>query len=119
VPREISGLLLAALLAIGGCASLEGARLYRSGTAALDAGEPERAVRELERAARLVPRASEIQNHLGLAYAELGRSEEASLAFERAVALDCENGAAQRNRAHTKQVRDAERAAGEESAGGR
>ena len=45
------------------------ARLYRSGTAALDRGEPERAIADLEQAAALAPQASEVQNHLGLAYA--------------------------------------------------
>jgi len=94
------GALCVALLAIAGCSSLEGARLYRSGTAALDVGRPDRAVEDLERAAVLVPHASEIQNHLGLAYEELGRPEAARRAFERAVELDCDNEAAQENLAH-------------------
>jgi len=85
------------LLGLVGCASLEGARLYRSGTSALDHGEPERAVADLERAALLVPQASEVQNHLGLAYAQLGRSQAAERAFRRAVELDCENAAAREN----------------------
>jgi Flp pilus assembly protein TadD len=91
--------LIAALLAglLAGCASLEGARLYRSGTLALDRGETSRAIADLERAARLVPEASEVQNHLGLAYAAAGREDEAGRAFRRAVELDCENAAAQAN----------------------
>jgi Flp pilus assembly protein TadD len=90
-------LALAFSPALAGCASFEAARLYRSGTAALDKGEPERAVADLERAGTLAPQASEVQNHLGLAYVELGREAEAERAFRRALALDCDNAAAQAN----------------------
>jgi len=41
--------------------------LYQNGTSALDRGDSQQAVVELERAAELVPEASEVQNHLGLA----------------------------------------------------
>ena len=92
--RSISVTLLAAAL---GCSSLQGARLYASGTEALDRGDTPRAVADLEAAATLLPEASEIHNHLGLAYAEAGREEEAVAAFARAVALDCDNRAAQHN----------------------
>ena len=44
-----------------------------------------------------MPHASEVQNHLGAAYAAEGRDAEALAAFERAVALDCDNAAAQQN----------------------
>ena len=91
----LPALVLAAL--VGGCQSLEGARLYRSGTLALERGEYELAARELESAAQRVPHASEIQNHLGLSYAGLGRDREALAAFQRAVDLDCDNAAARRN----------------------
>lgn len=95
------GVIVAALVAFlvpfAGCANWRGARLYQSGTAALDSGEPERAVAELERAAALVPQASEVQNHLGLAYAAVGRDSDARRAFERAIELDCDNAAARRN----------------------
>ncbi|MBW2495787.1 MAG: tetratricopeptide repeat protein, partial [Deltaproteobacteria bacterium] len=60
-------------------------------------GEPQRAVAELERAAELVPRASEIRNHLGLAYWASGREAEARQAFEAAIDLDCDNAAARQN----------------------
>jgi Flp pilus assembly protein TadD len=93
-------LLVATLLfavASAGCAAYQGARLYSSGTEALDRGDTVRAIADLERAAELVPHASEIQNHLGLAYAADGRHREALLAFRRAVALDCDNQAARRN----------------------
>jgi Flp pilus assembly protein TadD len=98
VGRRVAWLLAGlCLLGPGACASLEGARLYASGTRALDRGEPARAVADLERAAELTPRASEIQNHLGLAYAAAGRDGEALQAFRRAVAIDCDNAAAQAN----------------------
>jgi tetratricopeptide (TPR) repeat protein len=89
------GLLLAALAS--GCASFEGARLYGRGTRALERGDGAAAIADLERAAALVPRASEIHNHLGLAYGRAGRHAEALAAFRRAVALDCDNRAAERN----------------------
>jgi Flp pilus assembly protein TadD len=100
LPIACAGGLLLALL--GGCASeplatWQGARLYASGSAALEAGETRRAIRDLERAATLVPHASEVHNHLGAAYAAEGRDAEALAAFERAVDLDCDNAAAQRN----------------------
>jgi Flp pilus assembly protein TadD len=90
-------LALALSPGLAGCASLEAARLYRSGTAALDAGEAERAVADLERAGTLAPQASEVQNHLGLAYAAAGRPGDAERAFRRALELDCENAAAREN----------------------
>ena len=97
--RVAGSLFLVLALAAGttACATFEGARLYRRGTGALDRGDPEQAVTLLERAAQRVPNASEIQNHLGLAYAAAGRDAEARAAFERAVDLDCSNQAAASN----------------------
>jgi Flp pilus assembly protein TadD len=92
----------AAALALGlallsGCATLDGYRHFQLGTAALERGDVMRAVLELELAAALVPARSEVQNHLGIAYAAAGRPADALAAFERAVALDCDNQAAQAN----------------------
>lgn len=97
-------LTLGAVLVAAGCATVEGARLYHRGTAALDAGDPDLAIQDLEAAANRVPQASEVQNHLGLAYAAAGRDVEALHAFERAVALDCSNQAAQQNLAAAQAV---------------
>jgi len=97
---------MAALVALalgGGCASYQGARLYRSGSLALERGHTARAIADLERAATLVPQASEVRNHLGLAYAAAGRDAEALRAFRRAVELDCDNAAAQQNLAAAEQ----------------
>lgn len=80
-----------------GCAHVEAARLYADGTRALDRGDPATAVVRLERAAALLPAASEVQNHLGIAYLESGREAEALGAFQRAVRLDCSNRAAREN----------------------
>lgn len=88
-----------AACASAGCATLEGAELYQSGTRALRAGDAEAAVRDLERAAQSVPQASEIQNHLGLAYEAQGRRADALVAFDRALELDCDNQAAHINKA--------------------
>ena len=80
-----------------GCASWRAAQLYHSGTAELDAGRLQRAISDLEEAARLQPAASEIQNHLGLAQLAAGDRAAAHAAFERALELDCDNQAARRN----------------------
>ena len=80
-----------------GCSTIESARLYRDGTRALEEGDAERAVRLLERAAERAPDVSEVQNHLGIAYLASGRRDDALRAFERAVALDCDNMAARKN----------------------
>ncbi len=83
--------------ALAGCANVEAMRSYRAGTDALDRGEPQRAVADLEHAAALAPDVSAIQNHLGIAYEETGRPSDAENAYERAVALDCDNRAAESN----------------------
>lgn len=90
-------MLLAASLLGFGCNTFQGALLYRDGTRALDAGDTTAAIAALEEAARRAPQASEVQNHLGLAYLAAERRDDARGAFERAVALDCDNEAAQRN----------------------
>jgi Flp pilus assembly protein TadD len=87
---------LLALLLVG-CAELRAARLYRSGTGSLDRGDAGAAVADLERAAALAPHASEVHNHLGLAYAAAGRDADARAAFRRALELDCDNAAAREN----------------------
>jgi Flp pilus assembly protein TadD len=84
-------------LAAAGCASFQAARLYERGSAALGRGDAQAAIADLERAADLAPQASEVQNHLGLAYAAAGRHADAAAAFHRAVDLDCGNAAAQEN----------------------
>ncbi len=88
------------------CATVDATRLFRSGTAALDRGDAPAAVRDLEAAAQLLPASSAVHNHLGLAYAAAQRPGDALHAFERAVAIDCDNRAAQTNlaraRAHAK-----------------
>ena len=95
--RLVALLFAALLLGSAGCASLQGARLYQQGTAALDRGDVDQAVSDLERAAALAPQASEVQNHLGLAYTAAGRDDDALRAFRRAVDLDCDNAAAVQN----------------------
>jgi len=85
------------LCALPGCATFQGARLYKRGTDALDRGDTSGAIADLERAAQLVPQSSEIQNHLGLARAAAGQDDAALMAFRRAVELDCSNEAAQQN----------------------
>jgi Flp pilus assembly protein TadD len=90
-------LLACALCASLACATVDATRLFRSGTAALDRGDSGSAVRDLEAAARLLPQSSAVHNHLGLAYAAAQRQDDALREFERAVAIDCGNRAAQAN----------------------
>ena len=92
---KLSVALLVALAL--GCAAVEGHRHFEAGNSALDRGDAALAVAELERAAALAPEASEVQNHLGIAYVAAGRSGDALSAFERAVALDCDNREAAAN----------------------
>ena len=77
--------------------AFSGARHYAAGNVALSLSDGDRAIAELEQAADLVPHASEIQNHLGLAYRSVGREEAARAAFEAALVLDCDNVAARAN----------------------
>ena len=101
----VAAALLPLLLSVG-CASFEAALLYKSGSEALEEGDVERAVADLERAAELAPNASEVHNHLGLALAADGREQAALLEFERAVELDCDNAAARRNLAAAERLRE-------------
>lgn len=86
-----------ASVGLAACASFDGARHYRNGSDALERGEVGQAITELEQAAVLLPEASEVRNHLGIAYLEAGRSDEALREFEEAVSLDCTNDAAVHN----------------------
>jgi Flp pilus assembly protein TadD len=94
--RRAVASLLAGLLGTG-CATLEGARLYRNGTSALERGDASRAIADLEGAAARVPRVSEVHNRLGVAYAAAGRREDAIREFQSAIEIDCGNAAAGRN----------------------
>ncbi len=93
----VAALLLGAGMATAGCGSVSGGLHYGRGTDALEAGDTAEAIAHLERAAVLVPHASEVQNHLGIAYQAAGRPEDARRAYRRALDLDCDNGAAQHN----------------------
>jgi Flp pilus assembly protein TadD len=101
LPESVLVLFLISSLSLGlsltGCTGFRAARLYQEGTAALNAGDAELAIVRLGEAGRLEPRASEIQNHLGLAHASAGQQEKALSAFQRAVDLDCSNAAAVHN----------------------
>ena len=93
--RALAIVLLALLLPA--CSQWRATRLYASGTRALDAGQTEQAIGELEHAAVLMPESGEVQNHLGIAYLQAGRKRDARDAFARAVALNCSNPGARSN----------------------
>jgi len=94
--RLLPVLVLTCVL-VGGCAGLRAARLYDSGSDALHAGQADRALTDLEEAARLRPEVSGIRNQVGLAHLAAGDPEAARQAFEHALELDCSNAAARRN----------------------
>ena len=103
--RRAPGGLAAVSIALVGLAcssfppvqAIRAARYYASGTRALDRGDSAIAIEELERAAALMPNASEIHNHLGLAYWSSGSERIAEREFARALELDCDNEAARVN----------------------
>jgi Flp pilus assembly protein TadD len=106
---QAAAALLVVSLGLSGCATWRGARLYQSGTHALERGDTASALRDLSAAVELVPHASEIHNHLGLAQLQAGEPVRALRSFERAVELDCDNRAARENlaRAEARLARDA------------
>ena len=77
-----------ALVSVAGCASWRAAGLYQRGTQALERGDSLQAVGLLEEAARLVPEASEVQNHLGLAQLAAGQDDLALESFEHVAGTD-------------------------------
>lgn len=87
--------------------AIRAARYYAAGTRALERGDDAVAIAELERAVALMPNASEIHNHLGLAYWSDGRERAAERELSRALELDCDNGAARANLARLRDVRAA------------
>lgn len=95
------GLKLAALLpvaaAVFGCAPLQGAQAFRSGSLALSRGDVAQAIDDLERAGDLLPNDSEVHNQLGVARAQAGQLDLAVHEFELATELDCDNRAAAEN----------------------
>lgn len=102
--RPLVPCVLTAVLALSGCATVEAGRHLDAGNAALDAGRPAEAIPHFEAAIALVPEASELHNHLGIALAAEGRHRQALASFERAVFLDCDNQAAQQNLANARAV---------------
>ena len=94
--RLATSLILLAVLSLG-CSTYRAAKLYQTGSASIGSPEPQNAISDLERAVLLAPEVSQIRNHLGIAYAEAGRFQEAIQAFESAIRLDCDNSAAFQN----------------------
>jgi len=107
--RALGASLVLLALSPAGCRTLDAARAYAAGTAALERGDTTAALAELERAAALEPHSSAVQNHLGIAYEAAADLDAAERAYERALALDCENAAA----AHNLEALRARRAAAE------
>jgi tetratricopeptide (TPR) repeat protein len=117
VRSSVGAAVAVAAISVGvmqaGCEStpvraFRGARHYTAGTEALERNDDALAIAELEQAAVLVPHASEIQNHLGIAYWSDGRPQSAQVAFEKAIELDCDNDVARANLAQLMRSDDLE-----------
>ncbi len=80
-----------------GCTTMKAVRLADRGSAAIDRGDTQAAISDLETAVQLMPESAAIVNNLGVAYLAAGRKNAALAAFERAVVLDCDHEPAQRN----------------------
>ncbi|TLY17795.1 MAG: tetratricopeptide repeat protein [Nitrospirae bacterium] len=83
--------------AISGCQTVSSAFHFRAGTDALERGDYKLAAVELEKARSDNPNWSKIRNNLGVAYARLGRHDEAWREFLAAIAVPPENPGAIQN----------------------
>lgn len=85
------GLILAALLACGGCARSLSTRPLNDGVAAANAEKWDEAVRLWTRALELSPDSAAVHNNLAVAYERLGSWDKAAREYEAALRLDPAN----------------------------
>ena len=114
----VLGLFAVGCSALPPVRAIRAARYYADGTRALERGDSQVAIAELERAVELMPLASEIHNHLGLAYWSDERDGEALRELERAVELDCDNEEARVNLARLRAAQAPVVSEGSDSNGG-
>ncbi|MCL4179800.1 MAG: tetratricopeptide repeat protein [Verrucomicrobia bacterium] len=81
---------------LSGCTPA-GPKALLDGERLLGEGQYEQAAQRLERAVQLIPDNTQAWNHLGLAYHRVGRLEDATRAYEQALALDRELASARFN----------------------
>src|SRR2546426_9810078 len=89
-------LTILGLVLFGGCTP-PGPRAVRDGERLIREGKFDRAIRRLEEGARLLPKSAPVWNHLGLAYHNAGRADDAIRAYQQALALDRNLAAARYN----------------------
>jgi len=73
------------------CAMTEAMKHFGEGTRALERGDWETAIAELEKARELDPKTSTVRNNLAVAYGAIGRTEESWWEVRQAVLLDERN----------------------------
>lgn len=88
-------LALFGLILLTGCAIFKADKLYKSGTQALERGDFEQCIQELENAKELLPNLSSIvRNNLGFCYEKVGRIKDAWFEFRQAVINNHQNNSA-------------------------
>ncbi len=94
---SLLGILGLVMLNVTGCATVSGALHFSAGTRALEEGNFELAVAELEEARKANPDWSKIRNNLGTAYSKIGRHTDAWQEFCAAVLAPPANAQAANN----------------------
>jgi tetratricopeptide (TPR) repeat protein len=84
-------LYLAAFLVMTGCSTVASSPHYTEGTRAIERGDYQTAVKELEQAIQLEPRVSRYHNNLAFAYFHLGNEQKGWYHLRQAVLLDPDN----------------------------
>lgn len=91
-------LIILALSLLSACGFFEADALYKSGSQALERGQYQECIEQLEKAKALLPNASSvIRNNLGVCYARAGRNKEAWFEYRQAVINNHQNNAALKN----------------------
>ena len=93
-----ASLIILALSLLSACGFFEADALYKSGSQALERGEYQECIQQLEKAKALLPSASSvIRNNLGVCYDQVGRKKDAFYEYRQAVINNHQNNAALKN----------------------
>lgn len=91
-------LIILALSLLSACGFFEADALYKSGSQALERGQYQECIEQLEKAKALVPNLSSfIRNNLGVCYDRVGKNKDAWFEYRRAVINNPQNNPALKN----------------------